>query len=234
MLLKDLREAVLEANLALVREGLVKLTWGNVSGIDRGRGMFAIKPSGVAYEDLTAESIVILDLEGAVVDGKLRPSSDTATHRILYLGFPQIGGVTHTHSVYGTMFSQAGMELPPLGTTHADHFFGDVPVVRELSAAEVAEDYEGNTGHAIIECFRERGIDPMATPACFQRYHAPFAWGKNAADSVKNAVTLEVCAEMAMGTWKLRPDVAPLPAHLLEKHYLRKHGPGAYYGQSSH
>lgn len=233
MLLKDLREEVLEANLALVREGLVRLTWGNVSGIDREAGLFVIKPSGVAYEDLTAESMVVLDLEGRVVEGKLRPSSDTATHRVLYLGFPGIGGITHTHSVHATMFSQAGVELPALGTTHADHFFGAVPVVRELDAAEVAVDYEGNTGRAIVECFRERGIDPLAMPACFQRYHAPFTWGKDAADSVKNSVALEVCAEMALGTWSLRPGVDPLPAHLLEKHYLRKHGPGAYYGQTT-
>lgn len=232
MLLKDLREEVLEANLALVREGLVRLTWGNVSGIDREAGLFVIKPSGVAYGDLTVESMVVLDLEGRVVEGKLRPSSDTATHRVLYLGFPGIGGITHTHSVHATMFSQAGVELPALGTTHADHFFGAVPVVRELDAAEVAADYEGNTGRAIVECFRERGIDPLAMPACFQRYHAPFTWGKDAADSVKNSVALEVCAEMALGTWSLRPGVDPLPAHLLEKHYLRKHGPGAYYGQT--
>lgn len=233
MLLKDLREEVFEANLALVREGLVRLTWGNVSGIDREAGFFVIKPSGVAYDDLTVESMVVLDLGGRVVEGKLRPSSDTATHRALYLGFPAIGGITHTHSVHATMFSQAGVELPPLGTTHADHFSGTVPVVRELDPGEVAADYEGNTGHAIVECFRERGIDPLAVPACFQKYHAPFTWGKDAADSVKNSVALEVCAEMALGTWSLRPGVDPLPTHLLEKHYQRKHGPGAYYGQET-
>ena len=231
MLLKELREQVLEANLQLVREGLVKLTWGNVSGIDRDAGLFVIKPSGVAYSDLQAAQLVALDLDGNVVEGKLRPSSDTPTHRVLYREFPGIGGITHTHSLYATMFSQAGRELPCLGTTHADHFYGSVPVVRELSAREVDEDYESLTGQAIVETFRERGIDPIAMPACFQRYHAPFTWGKDALDSVKNAVALEVCCQLAAGTWALAPEVPPLPGYLLEKHYLRKHGPGAYYGQ---
>jgi L-ribulose-5-phosphate 4-epimerase len=172
-----------------------------------------------------------LDLDGKVVEGSLRPSSDTPTHRILYREFPEIGGVTHTHSVKATMFSQAGFELPCFGTTHADHFYGTVPVVRELSSAEVAEDYETNTGLAIVGCFRERGLDPLAMPACFQKYHAPFTWGKSALDSVKNSVALEVCAEMAMGMWQLRPETASLPGYLLDKHYLRKHGPAAYYGQ---
>jgi L-ribulose-5-phosphate 4-epimerase len=230
-MLRDLKEEVLEANRLLVEEGLVRLTWGNVSGIDRASGLFVIKPSGVAYEDLTIDSLVVLDLEGRIVEGSLRPSSDTPTHRELYREFPEIGGVTHTHSVKATMFSQAGIELPCFGTTHADHFYGTVPVVRELSPEEVADDYETNTGRAIVECFRQRNLDPLSMPACFQRYHAPFTWGKNALDSVKNSVALEVCAEMAMGMWQLRPETAPLPAHLLDKHYLRKHGPGAYYGQ---
>ena len=159
-MLRDLKEEVLEANLLLVKEGLVRLTWGNVSGIDRASGLFVIKPSGVAYEDLTIDSLVVLDLDGKVVEGSLRPSSDTPTHRILYREFPEIGGVTHTHSVKATMFSQAGFELPCFGTTHADHFYGTVPVVRELSSGEVAEDYETNTGLAIVECFRGRGLDP--------------------------------------------------------------------------
>jgi L-ribulose-5-phosphate 4-epimerase len=230
-MLRDLKEEVLEANLLLVKEGLVRLTWGNVSGIDRASGLFVIKPSGVAYEDLTVDSLVVLDLDGKIVEGSLRPSSDTPTHRILYREFPEIGGVTHTHSVKATMFSQAGVELPCFGTTHADHFYGTVPVVRELNSEEVAEDYETNTGLAIVECFRERGLDPIAMPACFQKFHAPFTWGKSALDSVKNSVALEVCAEMAMGTRQLGPEAASLPAHLLDKHYLRKHGPGAYYGQ---
>ena len=230
-MLQDLKEEVLEANLLLVKEGLVRLTWGNVSGMDRASGFFVIKPSGVAYENLTADSLVVLDLDGNIVEGSLRPSSDTATHRILYREFPEIGGVTHTHSVRATMFSQAGVELPCLGTTHADHFYGTVPVVRELTPAEVAEDYETNTGLAIVEAFRNRSLDPLAMPACFQKYHAPFTWGKSALDSVKNSVALEVCAEMAMGTWQLQSGIGALPAHLLDKHYLRKHGPGAYYGQ---
>ncbi len=231
-MLRDLKEEVLEANLMLVREGLVRLTWGNVSGIDRERGFFVIKPSGVAYDELTTDSMVVLDLDGKVVEGSLRPSSDTPTHRILYCEFPGIGGVTHTHSVHATMFSQAGVELPCQGTTHADHFYGTVPVVRELTPEEVAADYETNTGLAIVECFRERGIDPLAMPGCFQKFHAPFTWGKSALDSVKNSVALEVCAEMALGTWQLNPQQSGLPDYLLDKHYLRKHGAGAYYGQA--
>ncbi len=231
MHLLDLRHQVLEANLMLVREGLVRLTWGNVSGIDRDKGWLVIKPSGVAYEDLSVDKLVIVDLEGRVVEGHLNPSSDTPTHRILYREFEAIGGVCHTHSVHATQFSQAGRELPCHGTTHADHFFGTVPVVRELAEAEVSEDYETNTGVAIVEAFRERGIDPVEMPACFQAFHAPFTWGKSALDAVKNSVALEVCCEMALGTWRLSPEQHPLPEHLLRKHYLRKHGPGAYYGQ---
>lgn len=231
MHLLDLRHQVLEANLMLAREGLVRLTWGNVSGIDRDKGWLVIKPSGVAYDDLSVDKLVIVDLEGRVVEGHLNPSSDTPTHRILYREFEAIGGVCHTHSVHATQFSQAGRELPCHGTTHADHFFGTVPVVRELTEAEVSEDYETNTGVAIVEAFRERGIDPVEMPACFQAYHAPFTWGKSALDAVKNSVALEVCCEMALGTWRLSPEQHPLPEHLLRKHYLRKHGPGAYYGQ---
>ena len=230
-MLEDLKEEVFKANLLLVTEGLVRLTWGNVSGIDRDKGLFVIKPSGVSYENLKPEDLVVLDLEGEVVEGSMRPSSDTPTHRILYREFPEIGGVTHTHSVNATMFSQAGVELPCQGTTHADHFYGSVPVVRELTPVEVAEDYETNTGIAIAECFSERGFNPMEMPACFQKFHAPFTWGKNAIDSVKNSVALEVCAQMAMGTWSLNADQPGLPKHILDKHYLRKHGAGAYYGQ---
>lgn len=230
-MLETLKQEVFEANLMLVKEGLVRLTWGNVSGIDREKGLFVIKPSGVSYDSLKPEDMVVVDLEGEVVEGDLKPSSDTPTHRILYREFEEIGGVTHTHSVYATMMSQAGVELPCQGTTHADHFYGSVPVVRELSKDEVAEDYETNTGLAIVECFSERNLNPMEMPACFQKYHAPFTWGKNALDSVKNSVALEVCAQMAMGTWQLNPDQGGLPKHILDKHYLRKHGAGAYYGQ---
>ncbi len=231
-MLEDLKDQVLEANLMLVREGLVRLTWGNVSGVDRESGLFVIKPSGVAYDKLRAEHMVVVSLaDGAVVEGDLNPSSDTPTHRVLYQEFPDIGGITHTHSVYATMLSQAGVALPCQGTTHADHFYGTVPVVRELTPEEVAEDYETNTGRAIVECFREQGLKPLEMPAAFQKHHAPFAWGKNALDSVKNAVALEVCSQMALGTWQLNPDANEIPRHILEKHYLRKHGPNAYYGQ---
>lgn len=230
-MLRQLKADVLQANRLLVEEGLVRLTWGNVSGIDRAAGLVVIKPSGVAYADLSMDSLVVLDLEGTIVEGRLRPSSDAPTHLELYRGFPKIGGITHTHSPMATALSQAGVELPCLGTTHADHFFGTVPLVRELSPEEVAEDYEGNTGRAIVDCFRDRSLDPMAMPACLQKFHAPFTWGRDAIDSVKNSVALEVCAAMALQTWSLRPGAGPLPRHLLEKHYRRKHGPGAYYGQ---
>lgn len=232
-MLEDLKEEVWRANLLLVSEGLVRLTWGNVSGLDHDAGLFAIKPSGVAYEDLRPEQMVLVDLEGQVAEGALRPSSDTPTHRLLYRGFDGIGGITHTHSPHATAFSQAGKALPCLGTTHADHFHGTVPVVRELSPEEVAEDYEGNTGRAIVEHFEGKDIDPVAMPACFQRYHAPFAWGADAVQSVKNAVALEVCCGMALETWQLGicSGTDELPEHILEKHFSRKHGPDAYYGQ---
>jgi L-ribulose-5-phosphate 4-epimerase len=234
MLLPELRRQVLAANLLLESEGLVKLTWGNVSGIDRASGLFVIKPSGVAYADLRVENLVVVDLEGRVVEGELNPSSDTPTHRVLYREFSGIGGICHTHSVHATMFCQAARELPCLGTTHADHFHGTVPVVRELTEAEVAEDYEGNTGLAIASRFRELGLSPGEMPAALQAHHAPFTWGRHALDAVKNSIALEVCCQMALGTHALNPAPRPLPAHLLRKHYLRKHGPGAYYGQGGH
>ena len=230
-MLEELKAEVLVANQLLVEEGLVRLTWGNVAGMDRASGVLVIKPSGVAYADLTVAAMVVVDLDGRVVEGSLKPSSDTPTHRVLYRSFPEIGGITHTHSVRATIFSQAGRELPCHGPPPADHFYGTVPVVRELTPEEVTEDYETNTGHAIVECFRERGIAPLEMPACFQRFHAPFTWGKSALDSVKNSVALEVCCEMAMGTWQLNPGQSVLPPHLLDKHYLRKHGAAAYYGQ---
>lgn len=230
-MLDELRQEVLKANLMLESEGLVKMTWGNVSGIDREAGLFVIKPSGVAYSDLTADKLVVIDLDGKVVEGELKPSSDTPTHLVLYREFAAIGGITHTHSVYATMFSQAGVELPCQGTTHADHFYGSVPVVRALTEKEVAEDYESNTGRAIVECFSARNLDPLEMPAALQAFHAPFTWGKNAVDSVKNSIALECCAQMALGTFQLNPKVGALPSHILEKHYQRKHGPGSYYGQ---
>ncbi len=231
MTLQDLREQVCEANRALEPSGLVRLTWGNVSGIDRASGHWAIKPSGVDYLELTPEDIVILDLEGRVVEGKLRPSSDTKTHLVLYREFPEIGGITHTHSLHATMFSQAGRELPCYGTTHADHFHGTVPVVRALTPAEVAEDYEHFTGVAIVERLRELQLSPLEMPAVLQLHHAPFTFGKSAMDSLKNSIALEMCAHMALGASALNPAIGSIPAHIMEKHHLRKHGPGAYYGQ---
>ncbi|MEM6916517.1 MAG: L-ribulose-5-phosphate 4-epimerase [Verrucomicrobiota bacterium] len=230
-MLEELRQEVLKANLMLQSEGLVKLTWGNVSGIDRESGCFVIKPSGVAYENLRAEDLVVVDLEGKVVEGSYNPSSDTPTHLVLYRDFPEIGGITHTHSVHAVMFCQAGKDLPCQGTTHADHFYGTVPLVRELTREEVEDDYETNTGLAIVECFREKKINPVEMPAALQRFHAPFTWGKSAVDSVKNSIALEVCCQMVLGAHQLDPASPDLPEHILNKHYLRKHGPGAYYGQ---
>lgn len=231
MNLDELRNQVCEANRALPGSGLVRLTWGNVSGIDRESGLWAIKPSGVDYAALTPADMVVLDLEGKVVEGRLRPSSDTKTHLHLYREFPQIGGVTHTHSLHATAFSQAGCELPCFGTTHADHFHGTVPIVRALTPAEVDEDYEHFTGVAIVERLRELGLDPLEMPAVLQIHHAPFTFGKNAMDSLNNSVALEMCAQMALASIPLNPTLRPIPAHILEKHHLRKHGPGAYYGQ---
>ena len=230
-MLIELKREICEANKLLETSGLVKLTWGNVSGIDRDRGLFAIKPSGVSYEALTPDDLVVLDLDGNVVKGDLRPSSDTKTHLHLYREFPEIGGITHTHSPFATVFSQAGRELPCFGTTHADHFYGPVPIARVLTQEEVDEDYEHNTGVAIVERFRELGLKPLEMPAVLQTGHAPFTWGKGAMDSVKNSIALEMCAQMALGTLQVNPDAGSLPAHILEKHYQRKHGPDAYYGQ---
>jgi L-ribulose-5-phosphate 4-epimerase len=232
MNLEDLRQQVCEANRALEQSGLVKLTWGNVSGIDRASGLWGIKPSGLDYAALRPEHIVILDLDGKVIEGSLRPSSDTKTHLHLYREFPQIGGITHTHSLHATTLCQAGRELPCLGTTHADHFHGTVPLVRALTAAEVSEDYEHFTGVAIVERMRQLGLDPLEMPAILQLHHAPFTFGKNAMDSLKNSIALEICAQMALGTWAIHPQAREIPAHILEKHHLRKHGPGAYYGQA--
>ncbi len=231
MTLNELREQVCDANRALEPSGLVRLTWGNVSGIDRASGLWAIKPSGVDYSELKPDDIVVLDLEGKVVEGKLRPSSDTKTHLVLYREFPDIGGITHTHSLHATMFAQAGRELPCFGTTHADHFHGTVPIVRALTPEEVAGDYEHFTGVAIIERLRELKLNPLEMPAVLQLHHAPFTFGENAMDSLNNSIALEMCAHMALGSLSLNPAMGPLPAHILEKHHLRKHGPGAYYGQ---
>ena len=230
-MLEELKHQVCEANRALEPSGLVKLTWGNVSGIDRTSGLWCIKPSGVDYGALKPEDMVVLDLEGRVVEGALNPSSDTKTHLVLYREFPEIGGVTHTHSAYATMFAQAGRELPCFGTTHADHFHGTVPLVRALTEEEVSADYEHHTGVAIVERLRELGLKPLEMPAVLQLHHAPFTFGKNAMDSLKNSIALEMCAQMALGSLSLNPTLRSIPDYILEKHHLRKHGPGAYYGQ---
>jgi len=229
MLLKTLREEVLEANLELVRRGLVLYTFGNVSGIDRGQNLVAIKPSGVPYEDLTPAHIVISDLEGTIIDGGLRPSSDLPTHLELYRRFPNIGGVAHTHSEYATAWAQAETPIPCFGTTHADYFHGPVPVTDRLKPSEIEGDYELETGVAICRTFAR--LDPDAVPAVLVAGHAPFCWGKNAADAAHNAVILEYVARMAAHTVSINAESRPLARELHDKHFLRKHGRNAYYGQ---
>jgi len=226
---EGLREEVLEANLALVRHGLVTLTWGNASGIDRGSGLVAIKPSGVAYAGMTAGDIVVVDLAGNVVEGERHPSTDLPTHLLLYRTFPEIGGVVHTHSTWATAWAQAGREIPILGTTHADLCPGPVPVARHLTDDEVAGAYEENTGVVLVEAIRARGIDEV--PCALVPGHGPFAWGADAAQAVERAVTLEQVARMALLTLVVQPEAPNLAAAVVERHYTRKHGPGAYYGQ---
>ena len=227
-MLEDLRKAVLEANQELVRQGLVLYTWGNVSGIDREKGLVVIKPSGVRYEDLTADSLVVVDLDGRTVEGHLRPSSDTSTHIELYKAFPFIGGVVHTHSTQAVAWAQAGRDIPALGTTHADYFHGPVPCTGNLAPEEIARDYEAATGRLIARTFRH--LDPMETPAVLVKSHGPFCWGRDAAEAVYNARVLEEVALMARLTLDLNPD-AVFQKELEDKHFSRKHGPGAYYGQ---
>jgi L-ribulose-5-phosphate 4-epimerase len=227
-----LRERVLEANRAVVRAGLVVLTFGNASAVDREAGVMAIKPSGVAYDDLSAEKMVVVDLEtGAVVDGAHRPSSDTPTHLVLYRAFDAVGGIVHTHSTFATAWAQAARELPCFGTTHADHFRGPVPVTRAMSSDEIHGDYEERTGDVIVETFERRGLDPLETPAVLVASHGPFAWGADVEHAVENAVALETVAELALQTVTLRADAAAVGDDLLDRHFLRKHGPAAYYGQ---
>lgn len=229
-MLDNLKQEVCQANLDLVAAGLVTLTWGNVSGLSEDRRHLVIKPSGVAYDRLTPEQMVVVDcLSGKTVKGDLRPSSDTATHLCLYDAFELIGGITHTHSPKATAFAQSHRELPCYGTTHADHFAGAVPVTRELTNDEIESAYELKTGHVIIERFAD--LNPVAIPAVLVASHAPFCWGKSATESVKNAIALEACAAMAIDSLGLNPSLRPVPDYLLEKHYLRKHGPEAYYGQ---
>ena len=227
--LTALKNDVFRRNLELVEHGLVVLTWGNVSGIDREAGLVAIKPSGVPYAGMTAEDIVVVDLEGHAVEGTLRPSSDLPTHLALYRAFPTVGGIVHTHSPKAVAWAQARRGIPAFGTTHADHFHGAVPCTRELTPAEVADDYELNTGRVIEERFHD--LDAEAFPGVLVAGHGPFTWGPTPRKAVENAVALEQIAAMALDTLRLDPDAEPAPSYVLDKHYFRKHGPGAYYGQ---
>ena len=231
-MLDELKQQVYEANMELPAKGLVTYTWGNVSGIDRERGLFVIKPSGVDYEKLTPDMLVVMDLNGEKVEGDLNPSSDTPTHIELYKAFPEVGGIVHTHSPWATSWAQAGRSIPCYGTTHADYFFGPIPCARNLTPQEIEEAYEKNTGKVIIETFEEREINPMYTPAVLCKNHGPFTWGKDAAEAVHNAVVLEEVAKMAKNTELLNPKVLPAPDCIKEKHFYRKHGANAYYGQN--
>ena len=230
-MLEDLKKAVCQANLELPKRGLVIYTWGNVSGIDREKGIVIIKPSGVEYEDLTPDKMVAVDLEtGKTVEGSLNPSSDTKTHLELYKAFPYIGGIVHTHSTHAVAWAQAGRDIPCFGTTHADYFYGSIPCTRDLSEKEL-EDYEKNTGTVIIETFNERNIDPEAVPAVICHSHGPFTWGKDPAQAVYHAGVLEEVAKMAILTCQIDPEAQPAPQRIQDKHYFRKHGANAYYGQ---
>ncbi|MEI6646328.1 MAG: L-ribulose-5-phosphate 4-epimerase AraD [bacterium] len=228
-MLETLKATVCDANLELVRQGLVTLTWGNVSGIDRASGYVVIKPSGVAYDRLTPDVMTVVDLDGRVVEGQFAASTDTATHVCFYRAFPNIGGAVHTHSTFATAFAQASQEIPCLGTTHADHFSGSVPVARMPTAEEVADGYESNIGKIIVARFKD--LNPDAMPGVLAAGHGPFTWGPTPKKAVENAVALEAIAQMASAAFALNPSLAPLPQYLLDKHYTRKHGPGAYYGQ---
>lgn len=229
---EELKRQVLEANLALPQHNLVTLTWGNVSAVDRERGVLIIKPSGVDYRVMTVEDMVVVSLEtGEVVEGTKKPSSDTPTHRLLYQAFPDIGGIVHTHSRHATIWAQAGLPVPATGTTHADYFYGPVPCTRKMTDAEINGEYEWDTGKVIVETFREAGIDPMQMPGVLVHSHGPFTWGKDAADAVHNAIVLEEIAYMGIFTRQLTPQLPPMQQTLLDKHYLRKHGAKAYYGQ---
>jgi L-ribulose-5-phosphate 4-epimerase len=230
-LIDALKKEVCRANLDLVREGLVIHTWGNASGVDRARGLMVIKPSGVAYASLEPEHMVVVSLEtGRVVAGKLRPSSDTPTHLVLYRRFRDLGGIVHTHSLFATAWAQAARGIPILGTTHADYWHGEIPVTRRLRPAEIKRDYEANTGRVIVERFNR--LDPLKIPAALVAGHGPFAWGRNALEAVHHAVVLEFVARLAAETLRINPRAGPVQRALLDLHFLRKHGPGAYYGQT--
>jgi len=234
MAIAELRERVFEANREIVKAGLVVLTFGNASAVDRAAGVMAIKPSGVPYDALDPDSMVLVDLEsGEARDGDARPSSDTPTHLVLYRAFEQVGGIVHTHSPFATAWAQARREIPCLGTTHADHFRGPVPVTRELTGEEIGGDYERRTGDVIVETVTGLGLDPLQRPAVLVASHGPFAWGADAEKAVENAIALEVVAESSLRTELLRPGAEQVQPDLLDRHFLRKHGPGAYYGQRS-
>ncbi|MEO6992467.1 MAG: L-ribulose-5-phosphate 4-epimerase AraD [Lacunisphaera sp.] len=228
-MLTELKREAYEANLLLPKHGLINLTFGNASAVDRARGIFAIKPSGVDYSVLKAADMVLVDLEGKKVEGKLNPSSDTPTHRRLYLGFASIGGIVHTHSSCATAFAQAGRPVPIFGTTHADYFYGNIPVTRKMTAKEIASAYEWETGNVILERFKK--IDPLDCPAVLVNRHAPFTWGPTVAKAVEVAVAAECCAHMALMSLQLDPKLRSIEPELLNKHFKRKHGPDAYYGQ---
>jgi L-ribulose-5-phosphate 4-epimerase len=231
-MLEQLKAEVCQANLDLVAEGLVIQTWGNVSGIDRERGLVVIKPSGVSYDGMKPEHMVVVSLaDGRVVEGKLKPSSDTPTHLVLYRAFPSLGGVVHTHSLYATAWAQACQTLPAYGTTQADYWYGAVPCTRKMKPAEIKNDYEANTGEVVVETFKKMKFDPTQHPAVLVASHGPFAWGKDAHEAVHNAVVLEYIARLASETLRINPKTPPMQSVLLDKHFLRKHGANAYYGQ---
>lgn len=229
-MLENLKKTVLEANLELPKKGLVTYTWGNVSGINREAGYVVIKPSGVPYEELKLEHLVVLDLNGKIVEGNLNPSSDTPTHLVLYKNFKDLGGIVHTHSRWATLWAQAGRGIPALGTTHADYFYGEIPCTRRMTAKEILGEYEKETGNVIVETFADK--NPVYIPGVLVNNHGPFTWGKDASEAVHNAVVLEEVAMMAYNTFTLTPNIAAIDQALLDKHFLRKHGTNAYYGQN--
>ena len=229
-MLDALKKDVFRTNLDLVKHGLVIFTWGNVSGIDREKGLVAIKPSGVSYEEMTAGDMVVVDLDGNLVEGRLKPSSDTSTHLEIYKAFPETGGIVHTHSTYATAWAQAGCDIPNIGTTHSDYFHHAIPCTRGMTEAEVNSAYEKETGTVIIDCFQTKNLNPAHTPGVLVKNHGPFAWGKNPDEAVHNAVVLEQVAKMAWVAYQVNPALT-MNSLLIEKHFFRKHGPGAYYGQ---
>lgn len=228
MSIQELKQQVFQANLDLVKHGLVIFTWGNVSGIDREKGWVVIKPSGVSYDDMKAEDMVVVDLEGNIVEGSLKPSSDTPTHVELYKAFPSIGGIVHTHSTYATAWAQAGRDIPNIGTTHADYFSGDIPCTRDMTREEVEGEYEKDTGTVIVERFSQ--LNPVHVPGVLVKNHGPFSWGKDPDEAVHNAVVMEQVAKMAFIAYQVNPNLT-MNELLIQKHFFRKHGPGAYYGQ---